>query len=72
MDLKLLIGLALGFAIGLGCRLAGVPSPAPPVLVGALLVLAMTCGYVVADRWLVRRTALRRDDCGGPSGRIAP
>lgn len=68
MDWKLLIGLLLGFGIGLGCQLGGLPAPAPPVLVGALLVLAMTSGYVLADRFLARPQALRRGDCGGPSG----
>ena len=61
-------GLLLGFAIGFGCRAFGVPVPAPPVLVGALLVVAMTSGYMLADRALVRREARHRRDCGGPTG----
>ena len=48
--MKIALGLALAFAIGVGSRLAGIPLPAPPVLIGALLVLAMTLGYVVTDR----------------------
>jgi len=43
----LLLGLLLGLGIGVVCRLTGVPLPAPPVLVGALLVLAMTTGYLL-------------------------
>src|SRR2546428_436140 len=35
--MKLLLGLALAFAIGFACSAFGVPSPAPPVIVGALL-----------------------------------
>jgi XapX domain-containing protein len=46
------IGLVLAFAIGVACRWSGVPIPAPPRLLGALLVLATTLGYVCADRFL--------------------
>ena len=67
--MKILLGLALGFAIGLGCRMLGIPSPAPPVLEGALLVIAMTAGYAAVDRWLARRPATTRELCGGPTGR---
>ena len=38
MNWKFVAGLLLGFGIGFGCRAFGVPVPAPPVLVGALLV----------------------------------
>lgn len=48
----LLISLTLGLAIGLGCRWFDLPLPAPPKLVGALLVLAMTLGFVGADHLL--------------------
>jgi XapX domain-containing protein len=65
--LKLLLGLALAFAIGFACRAFGVPSPAPPVIVGALLVVAMTIGYLVVDR-AMNRPAQHAIDCGGPSG----
>lgn len=46
------IGLVLAFVIGVACRWSGVPIPAPPRLLGALLVLATTLGYVCADRLL--------------------
>ena len=71
MDWKLLAGIVLGFAIGFGCRAGGIPVPAPPLLVGALLVVAMTSGYLLADRVLARRTAMHTGNCGGPSGRSA-
>ncbi|CAD2246829.1 DUF1427 family protein [Xanthomonas arboricola] len=71
MDWKFISGVALGVAIGFGCRAAGIPSPAPTAFVGALLVLAMTCGYVLADRFLARRVARNLVHCGGPSGRTA-
>ena len=62
------LGLLLAFAIGVACRLAAIPLPAPPVLIGALLVLAMTIGYVVTDRFAAHREAKSRPLCGGPSG----
>jgi XapX domain-containing protein len=44
----LLAGCILGLLIGAVCRWFGLPSPTPPTPVGALLVVAMTFGYVVA------------------------
>ncbi|WP_425258817.1 DUF1427 family protein [Rubrivivax sp. RP6-9] len=49
---ELMISLALGLAIGGACRWFDLPLPAPPRLVGALLVVAMTGGFVGAD-WLL-------------------
>jgi XapX domain-containing protein len=43
------IGIVLGLAIGAGCRWFDLPLPAPPRLVGALLVVAMTLGFLGAD-----------------------
>ncbi|MEJ0028392.1 MAG: XapX domain-containing protein [Rhizomicrobium sp.] len=48
------IGLVLGLAIGAGCRLFGVPLPAPERLIGALVLLAMTLGFVAADRMFAK------------------
>jgi XapX domain-containing protein len=47
-----IIGLLLGLIIGAGCRLFDIPSPAPPRLIGACLLLAMTLGFVTADHVL--------------------
>ena len=44
--MKAVIGLALAFALGFACRAFGIPSPAPPVIMGALFVVAMTAGYI--------------------------
>lgn len=43
------IGIALGFLIGVGCRWFDLPLPAPPKIVGALLVVFMTLGFVGTD-----------------------
>jgi XapX domain-containing protein len=50
----LLISITLGLSIGAGCRWFDLPLPAPPKLVGALLVVAMTVGFVGADHLLQR------------------
>ncbi|HEY9092677.1 DUF1427 family protein [Parasphingorhabdus sp.] len=66
--MKAASGLVLALTIGIACRLAGIPLPAPPALIGALLVLAMTLGYVVTDRFAAHREAKSKPLCGGPSG----
>lgn len=66
--MKIALGLLLALAIGVACRLAAIPLPAPPVLIGALLVLAMTIGYVITDRFAAHREAKTKPFCGGPSG----
>jgi len=67
---RIVLGLLLGVAIGALCRWIGIPSPAPPVLSGALLVVAMTVGYTVTDRWFAKREARHRHLCGGPDGSL--
>lgn len=49
-----LAGIALGLLIGAGCRWFDLPSPAPPRVVGALLVLLMTVGFLLTDYMLGR------------------
>ena len=44
-----MFGVLLGLVIGAGCRWFDIPLPAPPKLVGALLVVAMTIGFVGTD-----------------------
>jgi len=63
-----MIGLVLGFIIGLGCSFLAIPVPAPPVLVGALLVVAMTVGYSVTDHYSGRQVKDQQKHCGGPTG----
>ena len=47
-----LLGLRLAFGIGVACRLLDIPVPAPPRIEGALLVVAMTLGFLLGDRLL--------------------
>ena len=47
MIVDALLGLGLAFGIGAGCRYYDLPLPAPPKLMGALLVLSMTLGFVL-------------------------
>ena len=43
-----LVGLTVGLLIGAGCRYFDIPSPAPPRLIGACLLVAMTLGFLTA------------------------
>jgi XapX domain-containing protein len=54
MHMKLILGFALAFAIGAVCRLARIPSPAPNALLGSLLVVAISVGYIAAGRALAQ------------------
>jgi XapX domain-containing protein len=40
-------GLALGFVVGAFCRALDIPSPAPPRITGAFILIAMTLGFLV-------------------------
>jgi XapX domain-containing protein len=55
---------------GIDSRYFDIPAASPPVIPGALIVLAMTLGYSSMDRILVRRdrVATTKDLCGGPTG----
>jgi XapX domain-containing protein len=70
--LRILIGIVLSFVIGAGCRYFDIPAASPPVIPGALIVLAMTLGYTSMDRLLTNRNpkavATTKDLCGGPTG----
>jgi len=68
--MKIVIGFMLSFLIGAGCRYFDIPAASPPVLPGALIVLAMTLGYTSMDRVLIRkgRAATTKNLCGGPTG----
>jgi XapX domain-containing protein len=52
--MKILLGFLLAFGIGAICRFAAIPSPAPNAILGSLLVVSMSLGYVTAGRYLHR------------------
>lgn len=62
---KILAGLVLSFVVGYGCNKFGIPAASPPVLSGALLVLMMSTGYWLVDRFVARRAAQNKRHCGG-------
>ena len=70
---KLAIGCGLSLVIGASCRWIDIPLPSPPKLQGALLVVAMTLGYLGTD-WIIAKKvpskgpATTRALCGGPTG----
>ena len=49
IDVNALIGLAIGLLIGGACRWFDLALPAPPQLVGALLVVMTTLGYITGN-----------------------
>jgi XapX domain-containing protein len=55
--MRILIAFAVAFGIGAASRWTGVPSLAPQAIVGALLVVAMSTGYVSADQLLKRNSS---------------
>ena len=67
---RILIGFVLSFLIGAACRYFDIPAASPPVIPGALIVLAMTLGYSSIDRVVSRRqhAATTKSLCGGPTG----
>jgi XapX domain-containing protein len=71
--MKLLIGILISFVVGAGCRYFDIPVPSPPVVPGALLVLAMTIGYSSTNAYLNSRNrpATTAHLCGGPTGASA-
>lgn len=46
--LKTVAGLAMALLLGAVCRVVGLPVPAPPSLLGASLVVAVTLGFLLA------------------------
>ncbi len=68
--MKLVIGVVISFIVGVGCRYFDIPVPSPPVIPGALLVLAMTVGYSSTNALLNSKGKLATTAhlCGGPTG----
>jgi XapX domain-containing protein len=72
---KVAIGIILGLLIGVACRWFDIPVPSPPKLTGALLVVAMTVGYMVTDKIIATKFSTRgpasnQEMCGGPTGDV--
>ena len=53
--LEITVGIVMALGIGAFCRWFDIPAPAPPKLAGALLVLAMTVGFILTDHLLATR-----------------
>ncbi len=51
---KMVAGVAIAFLLGAICRWLKLPVPAPPTVFGALLVMAVTLGFIVTDKLLGR------------------
>jgi XapX domain-containing protein len=47
--LQIALGIVMAFGIGASSRWFDIPSPAPPRIVGALLVAAMTMGLLATS-----------------------
>jgi XapX domain-containing protein len=71
--MRLVIGLFVSFAVGVGCRYFDIPVGSPAVIPGALLVVAMTMGYSSTNAVLNRRSSLATTShlCGGPTGSLS-
>ena len=57
--LRVILGFVHAFAIGVVCRFAEIPLPAPPAIIGALLVVSMTVGFMLADHMMSQRKEAR-------------
>jgi XapX domain-containing protein len=73
--IKMFVGIILGLLIGAGCRWFDIPVPSPPKLAGALLIVAITLGYMATDKLVATRfsakgPATAREMCGGPTGEV--
>jgi XapX domain-containing protein len=69
--MKIAISFVIGLSIGVLCRWFDVPVPAPPKLVGALLVLSITIGYIGTDMIIERRESRMEQYGAGPTGESA-
>jgi XapX domain-containing protein len=67
-SMKVAFGFVLAFTIGVVCRVAFIPVPAPQALIGAFVVLAMTLGYIGTDRLVARRVGTSNAHGDGPVG----
>jgi hypothetical protein len=50
MEIKWIAAFVVAVAVGFACGYFEVPAPAPPTIVGALLVVAMSVGYMAGSK----------------------
>lgn len=55
MIVRYLAGFFVAFFLGAFCRYVKIPSPAPQALLGSLLVVTVTLGYMAMDHFLANR-----------------
>ena len=48
--MKIALAILIAFAIGFACGWFEIPAPAPPTLIGAALVMAMSVGYMTGSK----------------------
>lgn len=48
------LGIIVALILGGLVRFLRLPIPAPPSVIGALMVLGMTVGYLAVDHWMRR------------------
>jgi XapX domain-containing protein len=64
---KTFAGIFLGLLIGSTCRWFDILLPSPPKLLGALLVVAMTVGYMATGKLLSARSTPNTAIADGPT-----
>jgi XapX domain-containing protein len=52
--IKDVVSVLLAFGMGASCRFFDIPVPAPPRLFGALLIIAITAGYLLMDAGMAK------------------
>jgi len=57
--MRIAASMILAILIGAGCRWFDIPVPAPPRIIGALLVVAMSIGYLATDKVLATKSAVK-------------
>ena len=66
--MKMVLGLALGFGVGFIAAVFSLPSPSPPVLMGAGLVFSMTLGHIAMDKYMLSRGKKQTSKQGAQEG----
>jgi XapX domain-containing protein len=49
---RILAGFLVAFLVGASARWFDIPVPAPPTFLGAFLIVMMTAGWIVTDKYL--------------------